>query len=158
VHGVVHDENAHAMGGVAPHAGLFSKAEDLARFAQLLLNGGVLEHRRIVSRATVEHFTRQAGIPNSTRALGWDTRSLDGYSSGGTLLSEHAFGHTGFTGTSLWIDPERELFVILLTNRVHPTRDNKLIRDVRPALADAVVRGLADEEPAGHQGAAIEGL
>ena len=83
-------------------------------------------------------------MPGSSRALGWDTRSPEGYSSAGTLFSAGSFGHTGFTGTSLWIDPERELFVILLTNRVHPTRDNKLIREARPAIADAVVRALAD--------------
>ena len=142
--GQVHDENAFALGGVAPHAGLFSTAGDLARFAQMILNGGVFEHRRIVSRATVEEFTRLAGVPDSSRALGWDTRSAEGYSSAGSLFSAGSFGHTGFTGTSLWIDPERQLFVILLTNRVHPTRENTLIREARPAVADAVVRALAE--------------
>lgn len=143
VHGEVHDENAFAMGGVAPHAGLFSTAGDLARFGQMLLNGGVLEGRRIVSRETVALFTRRAGIPGSDRALGWDTKSAEG-SSAGTLFSPTSFGHTGFTGTSIWIDPERQLYVILLTNRVHPTRENNLIREVRPAVADAVVRALAE--------------
>ena len=142
--GEVHDENAFALGGVAPHAGLFSTAGDLARFAQMMLNGGVFEHRRIISRSTVAEFTRLAGVPDSSRALGWDTKSPEGYSSAGSLFSGRSFGHTGFTGTSLWIDPERELFVILLTNRVHPTRANKLIREARPAIADAVVRALAD--------------
>ncbi|HJX27112.1 MAG TPA: serine hydrolase domain-containing protein [Thermoanaerobaculia bacterium] len=142
VHGEVHDENAFAMGGVAPHAGLFGTAGDLARFARMLLNGGTLDGRRIVSRETVDLFTRRAGIPDSDRALGWDTKSAEG-SSAGTLLSPRSFGHTGFTGTSLWMDPERGLFVILLTNRVHPTRENNLIREVRPAVADAVVRTLA---------------
>jgi CubicO group peptidase (beta-lactamase class C family) len=140
--GEVHDENAFALGGVAPHAGLFSTAGDLARFAQMILWGGVFEHRRIVSRATVGSFTAGAGVPDSTRALGWDTKSAEG-SSAGTLFSPRSFGHTGFTGTSLWIDPDRELFVLLLTNRVHPTRENQLIRQVRPAVADAVVRALA---------------
>lgn len=143
VHGEVHDENAFALGGVAPHAGLFGTAGDLARFAQMIMNGGVLEHHRIVSREAVERFTRPAGVPESTRALGWDTKSPEG-SSAGDLFSPNSFGHTGFTGTSLWIDPERELFVILLTNRVHPTRENQLIREARPAVADAVVRGLAE--------------
>lgn len=146
--GEVHDENAFALGGVAPHAGLFGTAGDLARFAQMLLDGGALDGRRgrrgprdhcMVSRQTVELFTRRAGIPGSDRALGWDTKSAQG-SSAGTLFSPRSFGHTGFTGTSLWIDPERELFVILLTNRVHPTRENDLIREARPAVADAVVR------------------
>ena len=116
--GEVHDENAHAMGGVAPHAGLFGTAEDLARFAQMMLNGGVFEHRRLASRATLEKFIRRAGVPGSSHALGWDTPS--GVSSAGTLMSREAFGHLGFTGTSLWIDASRKLFVILLTNRVHP--------------------------------------
>ncbi len=149
VHGEVHDENAFAMGGVAPHAGLFGTAGDLARFAQMMLNGGVLDGRRIVSRETVELFTRKAGIPSSDRALGWDTKSAEG-SSAGTLFSPRSFGHTGFTGTSMWIDPERQLYVILLTNRVHPTRDNPLIREARPAVADAVVRALAG--PPVHMG------
>ncbi len=149
VHGEVHDENAFAMGGVAPHAGLFGTAGDLARFAQMMLNGGVLEGRRIVSRETVELFTRRAGIPGSDRALGWDTKSAEG-SSAGTLFSPRSFGHTGFTGTSMWIDPERQLYVILLTNRVHPTRENQLIREARPAVADAVVRALAGSPPDSH--------
>jgi CubicO group peptidase (beta-lactamase class C family) len=80
-------------------------------------------------------------VPGSSRALGWDTPSEG--SSAGALLSERSFGHTGFTGTSLWIDPERRLFLILLTNRVYPTRENDAIRRVRPAVADAVVRALA---------------
>lgn len=141
IHGEVHDENAFALGGAAPHAGLFGTAGDLARFAQMLLNSGTLEGRRIVSQETVALFTRRAGIPGSDRALGWDTKSAEG-SSAGTLFSPRSFGHTGFTGTSIWIDPERKVFVILLTNRVHPTRENNLIREVRPAVADAVVRAL----------------
>ncbi|MES1244843.1 MAG: serine hydrolase domain-containing protein [Acidobacteriota bacterium] len=139
IQGEVHDENAFAMGGVAPHAGLFSTAGDLARFARMLLDGG----RPIVSSQTLELFTKKAGIPDSDRALGWDTKSAEG-SSAGTLFSPDSFGHTGFTGTSIWIDPERSLFVILLTNRVYPTRENNLIREVRPAVADAVVRALYD--------------
>jgi beta-glucosidase-like glycosyl hydrolase/uncharacterized protein YbbC (DUF1343 family) len=144
VRGEVHDENAFALGGIAPHAGLFSTAGDLARFVQMLLNGGVLEHHRIVSRATVELFTRKAGEGESTRALGWDTKSPE-KSTAGSYFSPRSFGHTGFTGTSIWVDPDRELFLILLTNRVHPTRDNQLIRKARPAVADAVVNGLTDE-------------
>ena len=141
--GEVHDENAFALGGVAPHAGLFSTAGDLARFVQMMLYGGVFEHHRLFSRATAEAFTRPAGVPDSSRALGWDTKSPEG-SSAGSLFSPGSYGHTGFTGTSIWIDPERELFAILLTNRVHPSRDNILIRKVRPAVADAVVRALVE--------------
>ncbi|MEM7585769.1 MAG: serine hydrolase, partial [Acidobacteriota bacterium] len=144
LHGEVHDENAHALGGVAPHAGLFGTASDLARFARMLLNGGVFEHRRLISRATVETFTRRQEGLGEGRGLGWDIKSPRG-STAGSLFSASSFGHTGFTGTSLWIDPERELFVILLTNRVHPSRDNKLIREVRPAVADAVVQALAED-------------
>jgi CubicO group peptidase (beta-lactamase class C family) len=139
--GEVHDENAFAMGGIAPHAGLFGTAHDLARFAQMWLWGGVYDHHRFAARALVERFAQPAGIPGSTRALGWDTPSAEG-SSAGTLFSRRSFGHTGFTGTSLWIDPERELFVVLLTNRVHPTRANDAIKAVRAAVADAVVRAL----------------
>ena len=142
--GEVHDENAYAMGGVAAHAGLFGTAEDLARFAQLMLNGGVFEHQRLVARATLEKFVGRAGVPGSSHALGWDTPS--GVSSAGTLMSRESFGHLGFTGTSLWIDASRKLFVILLTNRVHPTRENLLIRDARPAVADAVVAALVEPD------------
>jgi beta-glucosidase-like glycosyl hydrolase/CubicO group peptidase (beta-lactamase class C family) len=139
--GEVHDENAFAMGGVSAHAGLFGTAPDLARFAQMLLNGGVYDHRRIVSRDTVERFTRRFGVPGSSRAMGWDTPAPG--SSAGSLLSSRSFGHTGFTGTSLWIDPERGLFVLLLTNRVHPTRTNEALpKIVRAAVSDAVVRAL----------------
>jgi CubicO group peptidase (beta-lactamase class C family) len=142
VHGVVHDENAMALGGVAPHAGLFGTAPDLARFAQMMLNGGVFEHRRIVSRATVERFTGEVRVPGSSRAYGWEKPTGD--NSAGARLSPAAFGHTGFTGTSMWIDPARKLFVILLTNRVHPTRENNQIRQVRKDVHDAVIAGLAE--------------
>lgn len=140
--GEVHDENAWALGGVAPHAGLFSTVGDLARFAQMLLNGGVLDGQRIVTRATLDQFTHRDGrVVDSTRALGWDTPS-DADSSAGTLFSARSFGHTGFTGTSLWIDPQRDLFVVLLTNRVNPTRNTTGIGKVRADVADAAVRAL----------------
>ncbi len=142
VHGEVHDENAFALGGIAPHAGLFGTAEELARFAQLILWKGVYDGRRLIEPATVELFTRRdETVPGSSRALGWDTKSESG-SSAGSRFSASSFGHTGFTGTSLWIDPERELFLILLTNRVHPTRENRKIQEVRPAVADAVIAAL----------------
>jgi CubicO group peptidase (beta-lactamase class C family) len=141
VRGEVHDENAHALGGVAPHAGVFSTAPDVARFLQMILNGGVFAHQRIVSRDIVEAWTKKAGIPDSDRAIGWDTKSAE-KSSAGRFFSPDSFGHLGYTGTSMWVDPERELFVVLLTNRVHPTRENNLIRKVRPAVADAVVQAL----------------
>ncbi len=140
VRGEVHDENAWVMGGVAPHAGLFSTARDLAAFCQMLLNGGMYGHRRLLRRSTVQLFTARQEVADSSRALGWDTVSPP--SSSGHYFSQRAFGHTGFTGTSIWIDPEKELFVILLTNRVHPARTNDKIRSFRPALHDAVVEAL----------------
>jgi CubicO group peptidase (beta-lactamase class C family) len=137
VRGVVHDENASALGGVAGHAGLFSTAGDLAVFAQMLLNGGVYDGVRIVSDSTVRLFTtRSAG----SRALGW--AMADGQWGSGRYHSDGSFGHVGFTGTSIWIDPDRQLFVVLLTNRVHPTRQNEKIAQVRPALHDAVMQAL----------------
>jgi CubicO group peptidase (beta-lactamase class C family) len=144
VHGEVHDENAYAMGGIAPQAGLFGTAPDLARFARMVLGDGVWEGQRLLASQSLELFTRRAGIPGSTRALGWDTPNDHGYSTAGTLLSRTAFGHIGFTGTSLWIERERGLFCVLLTNRVHPSRHNESIRWVRPAVTDAFVRVALD--------------
>jgi CubicO group peptidase (beta-lactamase class C family) len=155
VRGEVHDENAFALGGVAPHAGLFGTASDLAHLAQMLLDGGSFGGRRIVSRSVVELFTERAGVPGSSRALGWDTPTDEaversstpgepGYSSAGSLFSARSFGHTGFAGTSMWMDPERDLYVILLTNRVHPTRENNKIGAVRAQVADAVVRAMGE--------------
>jgi beta-glucosidase-like glycosyl hydrolase/CubicO group peptidase (beta-lactamase class C family) len=141
VHGEVHDENAHGLGGVAPHAGLFSTARSLGRFAQMMLNGGAYGGRRLLNPETIALFTRRAElVPGSSRALGWDTPSPP--SSAGAFFSASSYGHTGFTGTSLWIDPERELFVILLTNRVHPTRENSKITELRPAFHDAVQKAI----------------
>jgi len=142
VHGDVHDENAYGLAGVAPHAGLFSTARSLIPFAKLILNEGVHDGQRLISAEAVRLFAARANlVPGSSRALGWDT-PCEG-SSAGRLLSPSAFGHTGFTGTSLWIDPELDCFALLLTNRVHPTRENSLIGELRPALHDAVVRSFA---------------
>ena len=141
--GEVHDENAYALGGVAGHAGLFSTAEDLSVFAQMLLDGGVYNGVRVVSDSAVALFTTRAA---GHRALGWDT--CDGGAGCGQYMSERAFGHTGFTGTSLWIDPDRQMFVILLTNRVHAARarrPSKVIADVRNDLADAAVLAVMDD-------------
>jgi CubicO group peptidase (beta-lactamase class C family) len=148
VHGEVHDENAWALGGVAPHAGLFGSARDLARFAQMLLAGGVCDGRRLVRSETLRRFTRRDGsVAGSTRALGWDTPADAGDSSAGRFFSRSSFGHTGFTGTSLWIDPERSLFAILLSNRVHPTRESSGISQARADVADAAVRAALGREP-----------
>jgi CubicO group peptidase (beta-lactamase class C family) len=140
--GEVHDENAFALGGIAGHAGLFSSASDLAVFAQMMLNGGQYNGTRIIADSTVTLFTTRAA---RTRALGWDTCAGDG--SCGKYLSERAYGHTGFTGTSLWIDPDRDMFVILLTNRVHAARARrpaKVIADVRADLSDAAALAVTD--------------
>ena len=140
VQGEVHDENAFAIGGVSGHAGLFSTAPDLAAFCQMLLDGGVYSHQRILRRATIAQFTTPQKLSGGTRTLGWAVPTEGG--SSGHYFSAHSFGHTGFTGTSIWIDPDRQLFVVLLTNRVHPTRENNKIQKVRVALHDAVMQAL----------------
>jgi beta-glucosidase-like glycosyl hydrolase/CubicO group peptidase (beta-lactamase class C family) len=140
VQGEVHDENAFAIGGVSGHAGLFSTAPDLAAFCQMLLNGGVYAHTRILRRSTVAQFTAPQQLSGGTRTLGWAVPTEGG--SSGHYFSAHSFGHTGFTGTSIWIDPDRQLFVVLLTNRVNPTRENIKIQQVRPAVHDAVLQAL----------------
>jgi CubicO group peptidase (beta-lactamase class C family) len=137
VRGKVHDERAYYLGGVSAHAGIFSSAHDLARFARMYLNGGMLDLVRIVKPETIALFTTLQDSALSNRALGWEKPT--GRNSAGHLMSSRAFGHTGFTGTSIWIDPSRDLFVILLSNRVNPTRENNRIGGVRTALADAVV-------------------
>ena len=140
VQGEVHDENAFAIGGVSGHAGVFGTAPDLAAFCQILLNGGVYAHQRILRRATIAQFTTPQQLSGGARTLGWAVPTEGG--SSGHYFSAHSFGHTGFTGTSIWIDPDRQLFVVLLTNRVHPTRENTKIQQVRPALHDAVMQAL----------------
>jgi beta-N-acetylhexosaminidase len=155
IRGTVHDENAWKLGGVSGHAGLFSTAPDLARFATWLLDawhGRLTPGRRPegsvpeLPAALVVDFTRRQGLPpGSSRALGWDTPSEN--SSAGTKLGPNAFGHTGFTGTSIWIDPDRDLVVILLTNRVHPTRENARIARVRPRVANLVVDAITRGAP-----------
>ncbi len=139
VHGEVHDENAYAMGGVAGHAGLFSTAHDLAVFAQMMLNRGMYDFHRYFRPETVDLFTE--GNPKSGReALGWQKLSPTGWT--GKVFSASAYGHTGFTGTSIWIDPERQLFIILLTNSVHPTRKSSRIGEARQVLTESVLRAL----------------
>ena len=148
VRGQVHDENTVVLGEVAAHAGLFSTTGDLGIFLQMLLNGGSMHGKRLLRAETIARFTRRAGrAPGSSRALGWDTPSRSasgGPSSAGDHFSASSFGHTGFTGTSIWVDPERELFAVLLTNRVHPTRENDGIVRLRPAFHDAVIAALAE--------------
>jgi CubicO group peptidase (beta-lactamase class C family) len=135
--GEVHDENAAMMDGVSGHAGLFSSAEDLLTFAEWMLGRA--------SGPLLRQFTRRQNlVPGSTRALGWDTPSPQG-SSAGSRLSPRSFGHTGFTGTSLWIDPERHLAIVLLSNRVNPTRNNPRWAPVRGQLADLIMATLTED-------------
>ena len=160
VWGRVHDENADAMGGVAGHAGLFSTAVDLSVFARMMLNGGVspackpdetagepcpvarASAQRMVEPDVLEMFTTRFD-DSSSRALGWDTPS--GRSSGGDYVTPSAHGHTGYTGTSIWLDPELDLWVVLLTNRVHPTRENQKHIPLRRAVHDAAVLAITDQ-------------
>lgn len=162
VHGEVHDENAHAMGGVAGHAGLFSSARDLAVFVQTMLDRGMAGpcradadsglpcHRprfapvAIFGPGWVDRITRRQS-PSSSRALGWDTPS--GRSSAGDWFSSRSFGHTGYTGTSIWIDPTLDLGVVLLTNRVNPTRDNAKHVPLRRRVHDLAARSVMDTPP-----------
>jgi CubicO group peptidase (beta-lactamase class C family) len=140
--GEVHDDNAYAMGGVVGHAGLFAQARDIHALV-CELRACVLGESDFLPGDLVREFWRRDGsVPESTWALGWDMPSAT-HSSAGSLFGATAVGHLGFTGTSIWIDRERDVHVILLTNRVHPHRDNERIREVRPRLHDAAMEALA---------------
>jgi beta-N-acetylhexosaminidase len=140
--GEVHDETAFLLGGVAGHAGLFSTAEDVSKILQMLLQEGNYKNKQIIKKETVTQFTRKYSALSS-RGLGWDTKTPEG-SSAGKLFSKFSFGHTGYTGTSVWADPERKIAVVFLTNRVYPTRNNSKIIKVRPLLHDAVISAIED--------------
>ncbi|UCF63585.1 MAG: serine hydrolase [bacterium] len=147
IHGDVHDENTYFLNGISTHAGLFATAEDLAELAQMLLNRGIYNHYRFLKPQTItEWTTRQNLPPGSDRALGWDTPS-DEKSSAGDYFSRGSFGHLGFTGTSLWIDPNQEIAIILLSNRVYPTRERGGIYTVRRNFHNAVMQALLGEKP-----------
>jgi CubicO group peptidase (beta-lactamase class C family) len=137
--GEVQDENAWALGGAAGHAGLFGTVAAAGTFARAALRT-IATDPILAEPRTFHEFLRKTDVPGSSRALGWDT--MRPTSSCGTKLSATSIGHTGFTGTSLWIDWERDLYIVLLTNRVHPTRDNDRLKRLRPAVHDAVVEGL----------------
>ena len=138
--GEVHDETSAMLNGVAGHAGLFSNASDISKLLSVLMNKGKLNDEQFIKQSTVELFTKRYS-EESTRALGWDTKSDSG-SSAGIYFSKNSFGHTGYTGTSIWADPERNLFVVFLTNRVYPTRENTKIQKVRPQLHNAVIKSI----------------
>ena len=137
--GTVHDENAYMMGGVAGHAGLYSTARDLAVFSLMMLNGGEWNGKRIAKPSTISRWTARQG-KESSRALGWD--SPEGGSSAGQFFSPWSYGHTGFTGTSIWIDPQKDLFVVVLTNRVNPTRNNTRHVQLRRDVVDVVQQSV----------------
>ncbi|MGO8793229.1 MAG: serine hydrolase domain-containing protein [Candidatus Sulfotelmatobacter sp.] len=136
IQGEVYDENAYVLGGIAAHAGLFSTSHDLAKFAHAMLNPG-----QILRPETVAFFTRRESAPDGTsRALGWDTPSSPSQS--GKYFSPNSYGHLGYTGTSLWIDPTRQISVTLLTNRTWPDSKNQAIKQIRPKFHDAVIECL----------------
>ena len=145
--GEVHDENTHLMGGVSGHAGVFSTAEDIAKYAQMFVNGGLWKDRRYFKASQVQDFTALQNIPQgSEMALGWDTPSQNGQSIAGDYFTPGSFGHLGFTGTSLWIDPNQEIIIVLLTNRVHPSRKgdegSKEMYGIRRGFYNAVMDKL----------------
>ncbi len=141
--GEVHDERAYMLNGVAGHAGLFSTAEDLSKLVRTYLNNGKYKNKQIFKPEILSEWTTKQ-TAQSTRGLGWDTKTIDGYSSAGNYFSGNSFGHTGYTGTSVWVDKDSKLFVILLSNRVHPTRANRKISQFRPIIHDAIYRALFD--------------
>jgi len=136
IQGEVQDENAFVLGGVAGHAGLFATAEDVARFAH-----AILTRSPIVRPETIALFTqRESSPPDTTRTLGWDTPS--NASQSGKHFGPNSFGHLGYTGTSLWIDPDRQLSIILLTNRTWPDCTNHAIKSIRPKFHDAIIEAI----------------
>jgi CubicO group peptidase (beta-lactamase class C family) len=150
--GVVHDDNARFLGpGVGGHAGLFGDAGAVATIAEELVAAWRGEPGRVAAAETVRRFWAPAGIAGSSWCLGWDRPAASGYSSAGGRWPRDGVGHTGFTGTSLWIDPARARLVVLLSNRVHPSRENDAIRAFRPRLHDAVLSAL-DADALGSPG------
>lgn len=141
--GAVHDENALAMGGISGNAGLFSTAADIGRFALMYRNSGAMEGKMIFSPSTISLATHNHTMGlGENRGIGWQLKTPGASSSFGNLMSAQAYGHTGFTGTGLWIDPVLDLIVILLTNRVHPSRTNERLMELRPRFVNAVVAAI----------------
>ena len=133
--GEVHDETASLLNGVSGNAGLFSTAGDISKVLQMILQNGKFEGKRIIDSSTVKLFTSKK---SDERGLGWDIKSDSG-SSAGNLFSDKSYGHTGFTGTSVWTDPTRNLFVVFLTNRVYPSRENNKLIKIRPELHNLII-------------------
>jgi CubicO group peptidase (beta-lactamase class C family) len=141
IQGIVHDPLARGLEGQSGNAGLFSNIDDISRFCIMMLHYGAYNGRRYLSESTVKYFIKKFDN-RSDRALGWDTKADSPISSSGSLTSYSAFGHTGYTGTSVWIDPVRKVFIVLLTNRVYPD-DKVSISDVRRAVGDAAVKAIS---------------
>lgn len=144
VKGFVHDENAFLMGGVSGHAGLFSNSYDIAKYAQTMINFGIYNGSRVFNSYSIKKTTKKQNTPyGSDYALGWDTPSIRGNSSAGDFFSKGSYGHLGFTGTSLWVDPNQKIIIILLTNRTYPTRDklgmHKLRRDFHNEIMSTII-------------------
>ncbi len=138
----VHDERAYFMDGVAGHAGLFSSSIDMAKYSTMLLNGGIYSGKRYLKPETIKLFTTDQSEHNG-RGLGFDRKSETGFSTAGDLASSDTFGHLGFTGTSLWIDREKNMAIILLTNRTYPKRSyGKKISRIRAKVADAAFSSI----------------
>ena len=145
VKGNVHDENAHFMGGIAGHAGLFSNASDIGKFMKFFYDGGLYNGKRFLSERIVEEFiTKQSNHTNSDWALGWDTPSDSGEGLAGKYFSKPSFGHTGFTGASAWSDYTNKIAIVLLTNRIYPSRpsDSSLVNSVRTSFHDSVMKKI----------------
>ena len=143
--GEVHDENAFILGGVSGHAGLFSNASDIGKMSKFFLNEGIYNGRRYLKKNLINTFTSKQKNPvKSDRALGWDTPSRNGKSSAGDYFSKTSYGHLGFTGTSLWIDPEKNIIIVFLSNRVYPTRNKKGIYKVRRELHNSIMKNILE--------------
>jgi beta-N-acetylhexosaminidase len=146
IQGEVHDERAYYLDGVAGHAGLFSNVADLAKFSHLLMNGGTYGGKRYIKESTIKQFTERQE-PHNLRGIGFDLKSLVGFSSAGSRATTNTYGHTGFTGTSFWIDPERNIAVIILTNRTYPYRGSASgIAGIRASIADVVFNSIDNIE------------
>ena len=145
VHGEVHDENAFALGGFSGHAGLFADAEDVFKIVNVV-RAHYFGHRKDYFNPEIvrEFFRRQELIRDCTYALGWDTPSLHG-SSSGRHFSSNSVGHLGFSGTSVWMDLDKDIIVVFLTNRIHPTRDNQRIKEFRPAIHDLIMEEMNEK-------------
>ncbi|MBL8867891.1 MAG: serine hydrolase, partial [Planctomycetia bacterium] len=143
--GIVHDPRAYALGGVAGHAGLFGTADDLARYARMLLNGGELDGVRILAPATVKRFTEPHAVPGGLRSYGWDVDTSYSAPRGELFPRTTGFGHTGFTGTSLWIDPPTKTAIVILTNRLHPDEKKGNVTELRRQIATIVASAVTKD-------------